>query len=82
MIFMNSSHFLSKQEKLLLEPMFEVPHSDIMAVELDRDVVLGKSQPRYIRWAIQFTWRPSPPAANVEESRGPETSSPAFAVSC
>ncbi|XP_075883416.1 ATP-dependent clpX-like chaperone, mitochondrial isoform X2 [Nelusetta ayraudi] len=39
----------SIMEKLLLEPMFEVPHSDIMAVELDRDVVLGKSQPRYIR---------------------------------
>lgn len=41
--------FFSKQEKLLLEPMFEVPHSDIMAVELDKDVVLGKSQPRYVR---------------------------------
>ncbi|XP_028306142.1 ATP-dependent Clp protease ATP-binding subunit clpX-like, mitochondrial isoform X2 [Gouania willdenowi] len=39
----------SIMEKLLLEPMFEVPHSDIMAVELDREVVLGKSQPRYIR---------------------------------
>lgn len=49
MISFDSSHFLSQQEKLLLEPMFEVPHSDIMAVELDRDVVLGKSQPRYIR---------------------------------
>ncbi|XP_028304840.1 uncharacterized protein LOC114464636 [Gouania willdenowi] len=40
---------LEGEEKLLLEPMFEVPHSDIMAVELDREVVLGKSQPRYIR---------------------------------
>ncbi|GLD58823.1 ATP-dependent Clp protease ATP-binding subunit clpX-like, mitochondrial isoform X1 [Lates japonicus] len=39
----------SIMEKLLLEPMFEVPHSDIVAVELDRDVVQGKSQPRYIR---------------------------------
>ncbi|XP_036961924.1 ATP-dependent Clp protease ATP-binding subunit clpX-like, mitochondrial isoform X2 [Acanthopagrus latus] len=39
----------SIMEKLLLEPMFEVPHSDIMAVELDKDVVQGKSQPRYIR---------------------------------
>lgn len=37
------------QEKLLLEPMFEVPHSDIMAVELNKEVVQGKSQPRYIR---------------------------------
>uniref|UniRef100_A0A672I2D2 ClpX-type ZB domain-containing protein n=1 Tax=Salarias fasciatus TaxID=181472 RepID=A0A672I2D2_SALFA len=39
----------SIMEKLLLEPMFEVPHSDIMAVEMDKEVVLGKSQPRYIR---------------------------------
>ncbi|XP_070828438.1 ATP-dependent Clp protease ATP-binding subunit clpX-like, mitochondrial isoform X2 [Chaetodon trifascialis] len=39
----------SIMEKLLLEPMFEVPHSDIMAVELDKDVVQGKSQPRYVR---------------------------------
>ncbi|XP_078113292.1 ATP-dependent clpX-like chaperone, mitochondrial isoform X2 [Sander vitreus] len=39
----------SIMEKLLLEPMFEVPHSDIMAVELNKDIVLGKSQPRYIR---------------------------------
>ncbi|XP_061532034.1 ATP-dependent Clp protease ATP-binding subunit clpX-like, mitochondrial isoform X2 [Phycodurus eques] len=39
----------SIMEKLLLEPMFEVPHSDIMAVELSKDVVQGKVQPRYIR---------------------------------
>ncbi|XP_061577656.1 ATP-dependent Clp protease ATP-binding subunit clpX-like, mitochondrial isoform X2 [Cololabis saira] len=39
----------SIMEKLLLEPMFEVPHSDIMAVELSKDVVQGKSQARYIR---------------------------------
>ncbi|XP_061630692.1 ATP-dependent Clp protease ATP-binding subunit clpX-like, mitochondrial isoform X2 [Phyllopteryx taeniolatus] len=39
----------SIMEKLLLEPMFEVPHSDIMAVELSKDVVQGKMQPRYIR---------------------------------
>ncbi|XP_054633142.1 ATP-dependent Clp protease ATP-binding subunit clpX-like, mitochondrial isoform X2 [Dunckerocampus dactyliophorus] len=39
----------SIMEKLLLEPMFEVPHSDIMVVELNNDVVHGKSQPRYIR---------------------------------
>nr|XP_040024396.1 ATP-dependent Clp protease ATP-binding subunit clpX-like, mitochondrial isoform X2 [Gasterosteus aculeatus aculeatus] len=36
-------------EKLLLEPMFEVPHSDIMAVELNKEIVLGKSQPTYVR---------------------------------
>ncbi|XP_035273225.1 caseinolytic mitochondrial matrix peptidase chaperone subunit Xa isoform X2 [Anguilla anguilla] len=39
----------SIMEKLLLEPMFEVPHSDIMAVELNKEVVHGKSDPRYIR---------------------------------
>ncbi|XP_031715660.1 ATP-dependent Clp protease ATP-binding subunit clpX-like, mitochondrial isoform X2 [Anarrhichthys ocellatus] len=39
----------SIMEKLLLEPMFEVPHSDIMAVELTKDIVLGKSLPSYIR---------------------------------
>ncbi|KAM8891408.1 ATP-dependent clpX-like chaperone, mitochondrial isoform 2-T5 [Spinachia spinachia] len=39
----------SIMEKLLLEPMFEVPHSDIMAVELNKEIVLGKSQPTYVR---------------------------------
>jgi len=39
----------SIMEKLLLEPMFEVPHSDILAVELNQDVVQGKSKPRYIK---------------------------------
>ncbi|XP_030645976.1 ATP-dependent Clp protease ATP-binding subunit clpX-like, mitochondrial isoform X2 [Chanos chanos] len=39
----------SIMEKLLLEPMFEVPHSDIMAVQLDEEVVKGKTEPRYIR---------------------------------
>ncbi|KAF6738831.1 ATP-dependent Clp protease ATP-binding subunit clpX-like, mitochondrial [Oryzias melastigma] len=43
----------SIMEKLLLEPMFEVPQSDIMAVELDKDVVQGKSTPRYIRAAAK-----------------------------
>ncbi|XP_056307818.1 ATP-dependent Clp protease ATP-binding subunit clpX-like, mitochondrial [Danio aesculapii] len=39
----------SIMEKLLLEPMFEVPQSDIIAVELNKDVVQGKCEPRYIR---------------------------------
>ncbi|MCJ8735885.1 hypothetical protein PDJAM_G00252640 [Pangasius djambal] len=39
----------SIMEKLLLEPMFEVPQSDIVSVELNKDVILGKSEPRYIR---------------------------------
>lgn len=37
------------QEKLLLDPMFEVPHSDIVAVEVNEDVVLGKTSPQYVR---------------------------------
>lgn len=52
--------FLFSQEKLLLEPMFEVPHSDIVAVEVDKDAVQGKSQPRYVRLDLgspQFTLR-------------------------
>ncbi|XP_060770903.1 ATP-dependent Clp protease ATP-binding subunit clpX-like, mitochondrial isoform X2 [Neoarius graeffei] len=36
-------------EKLLLEPMFEVPQSDIVSVELNKDVILGKTEPCYIR---------------------------------
>ncbi|XP_064422028.1 caseinolytic mitochondrial matrix peptidase chaperone subunit Xa isoform X1 [Latimeria chalumnae] len=39
----------SIMENLLLEPMFEVPNSDIVCVELDREVVEGKKLPRYIR---------------------------------
>lgn len=39
------------QEKLLLEPMFEVPQSDIIAVELTKEVVQGKCEPRYIRYS-------------------------------
>lgn len=37
------------QEKLLLDPMFEVPHSDIVAVEINEDVVMGKTSPQYVR---------------------------------
>lgn len=36
--------------------MFEVPHSDIVAVEVDKDAVQGKSQPRYVRLDL----RPAP----------------------
>uniref|UniRef100_A0A8C5FG30 ClpX-type ZB domain-containing protein n=1 Tax=Gadus morhua TaxID=8049 RepID=A0A8C5FG30_GADMO len=43
----------SIMEKLLLEPMFEVPCSDIMAVELSRDVVQGKTEPRYTRAPVK-----------------------------
>ncbi|XP_072889274.1 caseinolytic mitochondrial matrix peptidase chaperone subunit Xa isoform X1 [Hemitrygon akajei] len=48
----------SIMEKLLLEPMFEVPNSDIVAVELNKDVVDGKKQPGYMR---------APPKETVEE---------------
>ncbi|CAM9796229.1 unnamed protein product [Lampetra fluviatilis] len=39
----------SIMETLLLDPMFDVPCSDIMGVQLDKDVVDGKKQPSYIR---------------------------------
>lgn len=29
--------------------MFEVPHSDIVAVEINEEVVLGKASPQYVR---------------------------------
>ncbi|XP_026775136.3 ATP-dependent Clp protease ATP-binding subunit clpX-like, mitochondrial [Pangasianodon hypophthalmus] len=45
----------SIMEKLLLEPMFEVPQSDIVSVELNKDVILGKTEPRYIRASTKET---------------------------
>ncbi|XP_052006907.1 caseinolytic mitochondrial matrix peptidase chaperone subunit Xa isoform X2 [Xyrauchen texanus] len=43
----------SIMEKLLLDPMFEVPHSDIVAVEVNREVVKGQATPQYIRGAAK-----------------------------
>uniref|UniRef100_A0A9J7XNP9 Caseinolytic mitochondrial matrix peptidase chaperone subunit Xa n=1 Tax=Cyprinus carpio carpio TaxID=630221 RepID=A0A9J7XNP9_CYPCA len=43
----------SIMEKLLLDPMFEVPHSDIVAVEVSKEVVDGKAPPQYIRAAAK-----------------------------
>lgn len=37
------------QETLLLEPMFEIPGSDVMSVHITEDVVTGASAPVYIR---------------------------------
>ena len=37
------------QEKLLLEPMFEVPDSDITAVHIEEGVVLGQNPVGYSR---------------------------------
>ncbi|XP_043934597.1 ATP-dependent Clp protease ATP-binding subunit clpX-like, mitochondrial isoform X1 [Protopterus annectens] len=48
----------SIMENLLLEPMFEVPHSDIVCVEVDREIVEGKKSPIYIR---------APPKVSSEE---------------
>ncbi|KAL2093336.1 hypothetical protein ACEWY4_010648 [Coilia grayii] len=55
----------SIMEKLLLEPMFEVPHSDIIAVELNKEVVQGKIEPLYIR-------APAKEAAEEEYDSGVE----------
>ncbi|KAF2973956.1 hypothetical protein EK904_001816 [Melospiza melodia maxima] len=54
----------SIMEKLLLEPMFEVPNSDIVSVEVDKDVVEGKKEPGYIRYLII----PSNPRAPTKDS--------------
>uniref|UniRef100_UPI00358F73D0 ATP-dependent Clp protease ATP-binding subunit clpX-like, mitochondrial isoform X2 n=1 Tax=Myxine glutinosa TaxID=7769 RepID=UPI00358F73D0 len=39
----------SIMEKFLLDPMFDVPSSDIITVQLNKDVVEGKKSPIYIR---------------------------------
>nr|CAD7592616.1 unnamed protein product [Timema genevievae] len=36
-------------ESLLLDPMFEIPGSDVMSVHITEDVVYNKSGPVYIR---------------------------------
>jgi ATP-dependent Clp protease ATP-binding subunit ClpX len=36
-------------EAILLEPMFEIPGSDIVCVFISEDCVMGKSQPLYTR---------------------------------
>ncbi|XP_007260285.1 caseinolytic mitochondrial matrix peptidase chaperone subunit Xa isoform X2 [Astyanax mexicanus] len=55
----------SIMEKLLLDPMFEVPHSDIVAVEINREVVHGKTEPHYAR-------APAKEAAEEEYDSGME----------
>jgi ATP-dependent Clp protease ATP-binding subunit ClpX len=37
------------QETLLLDPMFEIPGSDVMSVHITEDVVGGGRAPIYIR---------------------------------
>ena len=39
---------ISLQERLLLEPMFDVPGSDICAVHVDHEVVRGDKQSHYV----------------------------------
>ncbi|CAG2110176.1 unnamed protein product, partial [Medioppia subpectinata] len=36
-------------ETILLEPMFEIPGTDVSSVHITEDVVLGKSKPQYVR---------------------------------
>lgn len=40
---------ISLQETLLLEPMFEVPGSQITGVHVTKDYVLGQSGPVYVK---------------------------------
>ncbi|XP_072373676.1 ATP-dependent clpX-like chaperone, mitochondrial isoform X2 [Scyliorhinus torazame] len=39
----------SIMEHLLLEPMYEIPNSGIIALHVDKDVVDGKKDPQYVR---------------------------------
>jgi hypothetical protein len=50
----------SFQEKILLDPMFEIPGSDVMSVHITEDVVNGTSPPVYIR---------GKPVSQVEEEQ-------------
>lgn len=36
-------------EKILLDPMFEIPGSDITGVHISKDVVQGSAHPTYVR---------------------------------
>lgn len=42
-------HVVVLQESLLLEPMFEVPGSDITQVVIDGEVVKGTKKPVYVQ---------------------------------
>ncbi|XP_060697312.1 ATP-dependent Clp protease ATP-binding subunit clpX-like, mitochondrial [Hemiscyllium ocellatum] len=39
----------SIMEQLLMEPMYEIPNSDIVGFHVDKDVVEGKKGPQYVR---------------------------------
>ncbi|XP_028812325.1 caseinolytic mitochondrial matrix peptidase chaperone subunit Xa isoform X1 [Denticeps clupeoides] len=58
----------SIMEKLLLEPMFEVPQSDIVAVEVSQDVVQGKTTPTYVRAQVKDAGEEEYDSRNEEES--------------
>lgn len=42
-------YFLFQQETLLLEPMFEVPGSEIMGVQVTEEYVTGRKGPIYVK---------------------------------
>lgn len=47
------------QEKILLEPMFDVPGSDVTAVYISEDVVTGKKNAEYVTGPIETTVSPA-----------------------
>lgn len=55
----------SLQETVLLEPMFEVPGSDISVVVIGEDAIMGKACPMYVR-------SQKPSSQEVEEEGGYE----------
>ncbi|XP_054160665.1 ATP-dependent Clp protease ATP-binding subunit clpX-like, mitochondrial [Oppia nitens] len=51
-------------ENILLEPMFDIPGSDVSSVHITEDVVLGKAKPQYVRSSSSST----PPIQDVVDS--------------
>lgn len=43
------------KETILLDPMFEIPGSDIVQVKITSDVVCGKNQPEFKRKGTEFS---------------------------
>jgi len=56
-------------EKLLLEVMFDVPESDIIRVEINEDVLLGKCSPVYHRQSNDLDSSEANAGSDVEDNR-------------
>jgi len=54
-------------ESILLEPMFEIPGSDVTAVHINEDVVMGRHAPIYTRNLSMDKERSSTDNVNAQE---------------